>query len=152
MSRFSLSLLLFLFFSLNGLAQEAKSINRNVPQFPGGEQALAKFIYTNMHYPDKAQILGITGLVKVQFDVLANGKILNARLLNDIGGGCGTEAMRLVSLMPNWKPGIINGKPASISVTLPIMFDLRERKIKRKKLSRKERKRLRKLKKVESQD
>ncbi len=112
--------------------------------FPGGEQALAKFIYTNLHYPDKAQMLGITGLVKVNFMVLPTGKILNAQIVKEIGGGCGLEALRIVSFMPSWIPGTINGKPASISVTLPIVFDMREVKTKRRKVSRKERRKLRK--------
>jgi TonB family protein len=118
-----------------------------LPQFPGGQQALAKFIYSNMHYPDKAQMLGITGLVKVRFTVLPTGKIVNAHILKDIGGGCGAEAMRLVSLMPKWKSGKVNNKPARIEVTLPIIFDLKERKLGRKKISRKEKRRLRKEKK-----
>lgn len=126
------------------LQAQSNDLQNIMPEYPGGQQALAKFMYSNMHYPDKAQRLGITGLVRVQFTVLPSGKIINARLIKDIGGGCGAEAMRLVSLMPSWIPGRIDGKPASISVTLPVVFDLRETKIKRKKISRKERRRLRK--------
>lgn len=138
-------LLLLIFLSL-GFVVFSQNALTTMPEFPGGPRVLSQFIYTHMHYPDKAQMLGITGLVQVQFTVLPTGKISNAHLLHDIGGGCGTEAMRLVSVMPPWKPGSINNEPASITVTLPIMFDLRERKINQKKMSRKERRQLRKLK------
>lgn len=93
------------------------------PVFPGGLEALHKFIEDNMQYPQIAAENCIGGRVYVQFEVDTDGTVLNPKILRDIGGGCGEEALRIVGLMPKWKPGRFNGKVVKTTFNLPIFFD-----------------------------
>lgn len=96
-----------------------------MPEFPGGETALNKFMKDNLHYPKKAMESGITGKVIVSFLVDENGNIRNVKVLKGIGGGCDEEAIRLIKMMPAWKPGKMGGKPVKVSMSLPVKFSLR---------------------------
>ena len=60
----------------------------------------------------------------IKFVVDASGAIESSEVLRDIGGNCGAEALRIVGLMPEWEPGISNGKPVSVSLNLPVTFSL----------------------------
>lgn len=93
------------------------------PEFPGGLKALHKFIEDNMQYPQIAAENCIGGRVYVQFEVDTDGTVLNPKILRDIGGGCGEEALRIVRLMPKWKPGRFYGKVVKTTFNLPIFFD-----------------------------
>jgi len=93
------------------------------PEFPGGLQALHKFFEDNMQYPQLAAENCIGGRVYVQFEVDTDGTVLNPKILRDIGGGCGEEALRVVGLMPKWKPGRFNGEVVKTTFLLPIFFD-----------------------------
>ena len=93
------------------------------PEFPGGLEALHKFIEDNMQYPQIAAENCIGGRVYVQFEVDTDGTVLNPKILRDIGGGCGEEALRIVRLMPKWKPGRFYGKVVKTTFNLPIFFD-----------------------------
>ena len=93
------------------------------PVFPGGLEALHKFIEDNMQYPQIAAENCIGGRVYVQFEVDTDGTVLNPKILRDIGGGCGEEALRIVRLMPKWKPGRFYGKVVKTTFNLPIFFD-----------------------------
>ena len=93
------------------------------PEFPGGLEALHKFIEDNMQYPQMAAENCIGGRVYVQFEVDTDGTVLNPKILRDIGGGCGEEALRIVRLMPKWKPGRFYGKVVKTTFNLPIFFD-----------------------------
>ena len=99
------------------------------PEFPGGMEALYKFIEDNMRYPQMAAENGIGGKVFVQFEVDTDGTVLNPRILRDIGAGCGQEALRIVSLMPKWKPGkrmnyeTKQWEVVRVTFHLPIKFD-----------------------------
>jgi len=81
-----------------------------------------KFLYKNAVYPPLAKEKKISGKVFVQFVVEKDGKISNIKVIRGIGGGCDEEAMRVISLMPAWKPGTQNGKPVPVYFTLPIIF------------------------------
>lgn len=96
------------------------------PEFPGGYAALYQFIAQNLRYPDSARVHGLEGRVVVEFVVDSTGEILNPRIVEDIGGGCGDEVLRVVGLMPRWKPGRASrrGKPVAASFTLPVRFGL----------------------------
>ena len=65
------------------------------------------------------------GKVNVTFIVNTDGSISDVRIIRDIGGGCGDEAIRVVKNMPKWKPGVQNGKPVRVKYTMPIIFDLK---------------------------
>jgi protein TonB len=107
------------------------------PTFPGcenvedkverkqcAEEKMLTFIYNNIQYPVVARENGIAGMVVVQFVVERDGSISNIKLVRDIGGGCGQEAMRVVSLMPKWNPGKQRMKPVRVQFTLPVKFIL----------------------------
>ena len=94
------------------------------PEFPGGLEALSKFIGDNLHYPQLAKENNITGRVFVSFVVEKDGSVANVKVLRDIGGGCGAEAVRVVKSMPKWKPGKQRGKPVRTQFNLPVLFDL----------------------------
>ena len=95
-------------------------------EFPGGEEALYQFIADNLQYPAEAREKNIIGKVYVTFVVEKDGSITSARLLRDIGGGCGAEALRVVNLMPRWKPGTQSGQIVRSQYTLPISFNLKD--------------------------
>jgi periplasmic protein TonB len=96
-----------------------------MPDFPGGEQALYKYLQENIKFPPMARESGITGTVYVRFVVDKKGKISNVTLLRGIGGGCDEEAIRVVQNMPNWNAGKQNGIPVPVYFTLPVKFILK---------------------------
>ena len=93
-----------------------------MPEFPGGEQAMYAFLAKNLRYPAGEQ--HIEGNVYVQFVVEKDGPITNPKVTRDIGGGCGEEVLRVVCLMPKWKPGMRKGKAVRVQYTLPVIFEL----------------------------
>ena len=94
------------------------------PEYPGGEEALYKFLGENIKYPDMARDNNISGTVVVKFVVEKDGRITKASILREIGGGCGKEALRVVNSMPKWSPGQHSGKPVRTEFTLPVQFQL----------------------------
>ena len=98
-----------------------------MPEYPGGKNAMYKFIQENINYPRKAVDNGISGTVNLKFIVDTNGKIKNIEVMNKVklGYGCEEEAIRIVQLMPAWKPGIQNNKAVSVYFSLPFRFRLR---------------------------
>lgn len=96
-----------------------------MPDFPGGESELYKYLQQNIKYPPMARESGITGTVYVRFIVDKRGNISNVTLLRGIGGGCDEEAIRVVSGMPAWNPGKQNGMAVPVYFTLPVKFILR---------------------------
>ncbi len=95
-----------------------------MPTFPDGQEAMYKYIYDNIKYPAIARENGISGNVIVQFVVSKDGEIKNAKIARGIGGGCNEEALRVVNMMPRWKPGKHNGRAVPVTFTLPIKFVL----------------------------
>ena len=97
-----------------------------MPQYPGGEAAMMKFVAENVKYPQEAKDKDIAGRVFVGFVVEKDGSISNVKVLRGIGGGCDEEAVRVISSMPKWKPGIKDGKPVRVSYMMPLTFKLTE--------------------------
>jgi TonB family protein len=95
-----------------------------MPEFPGGNEALFSYLSKNIKYPENAKKEGINGRVFINFIIEKNGKVGEVKLLRGIGGGCDEEAMRVVSEMPNWKPGLQDGQPVRVSYNIPIKFAL----------------------------
>ena len=95
------------------------------PVFKGDKEALNRFITKKLRYPQQAIDSKIEGYVFVSFVVEKNGKISNIRVLKDIGGGCGDEAVRIIKAMPRWKPGVNWGqKFVRTKIKLRIKFDI----------------------------
>lgn len=95
------------------------------PEFPGGVQNLFTFLSKNVKYPEQARQLGVSGKVYVEFVVEKDGSITDIKLIRGIGEGCDEEAMRAISKMPNWSPGIQAEKPVRVRFVLPVNFSLR---------------------------
>ena len=94
------------------------------PSFPGGEDSLQKFLLKNLKYPKLATEKGVEGIVTVSFIVKTNGSISNLVLVKGIGSGCDEETLRIIKLMPRWKPGKISGKNVDVKICLPVKFSL----------------------------
>lgn len=101
------------------------TVVENDPEFPGGMEALYKYLAENIKYPQLARENGITGKVYVTFVVERDGSIANPKILRDIGGGCGAEAIRVVKAMPKWTPGKQRGKAVRVQFNLPVNFNLK---------------------------
>lgn len=97
----------------------------NDPEFPGGVEALMKYLQQNIKYPQLARENNITGRVYVTFVVERDGSVTGVRVVRDIGGGCGQEAVRVVKAMPKWSPGKQRGKAVRVQYNLPVNFSLR---------------------------
>ncbi len=96
-----------------------------VPEFPGGEDALILFIQNNVKYPLYAIENKIEGTVIVQFVVEEDGSIGPIEITKGIKGGCDEEAIRIVKSMPKWKPGKQAGKTVRVWYTIPVTFKLK---------------------------
>ena len=94
------------------------------PEFQGGYEAMMNFIKKNMRYPASARRMGVDGTVYVSFVVSKDGSISEVKTIRGISADCDKEAMRVVSMMPAWRPGKQNGKPVFVRFVLPIKFKL----------------------------
>ena len=101
------------------------SVVENDPQFPGGMDAMYKYLAQNIKYPQLARDNNVTGKVYVTFVVERDGSLTNVKVLRDIGAGCGQEAVRVVKSMPKWKPGKHRGKAVRVQYNLPVNFNLK---------------------------
>lgn len=95
------------------------------PLFPGGEQAMYRYISQNLTYPEKAKEKGISGTAMITFVVEKDGSISNVRILRDPGAGLGAAAAAVVQGMPRWTPGKQDGKPVRTQFNLPVQFRLK---------------------------
>lgn len=95
-----------------------------MPEFPGGELALRRYIATNVHYPANARENNIKGKVFVRFVVNKKGNIENTSIARGVHPLLDEEAIRVVKNLPKWKPGRQRGKPANVWYTVPINFTL----------------------------
>lgn len=93
-----------------------------MPEFPGGMAALMAFIGKNLKYSDEYR--GFHGRVIVQFVVEKDGSITHTRIVRSLDPALDKEALRVVQLMPQWKPGYQNGEAVRVSYTIPVLFRL----------------------------
>ena len=99
-------------------------IAEEMPVFPGGEQAMMKFVAENINYPQEAKDKEIAGRVFVSFVVEKDGSVDEVKVMRGIGGGCDEEVVRVVKAMPKWKPGKQDGKPVRVNYMMPFNFKL----------------------------
>ena len=97
----------------------------SMPEFPGGQQALFKYLSENVKYPVIAQENGIQGRVICQFVVNRDGSIVDVEVVRSGGdASLDKEAVRVIKSMPKWKPGKQRGKAVRVKYTLPVNFKL----------------------------
>jgi TonB family protein len=94
------------------------------PEYPGGIQEMFKFLGENIKYPEAAVKANVSGKVFVNFVITTEGEIKDITILKGLGFGADAEAVRVVSKMPRWEPGMQDGKPVNVRYNLPIMFQL----------------------------
>ena len=95
------------------------------PEFPGGEAALIKFIQSSVRYPENARAEGIQENVYVNFIVDEKGKVTNVECMGNPNKWLKEEALRIINLMPVWKPGKQGGRPVRVILNQPIYFKLK---------------------------
>ncbi|WP_455665450.1 TonB family protein [Phocaeicola sp.] len=95
-----------------------------MPEFPGGIGECLKFLGKNIKYPVEAQQAGTQGKVIVQFVVEKDGSIANPKVVRSIDPNLDGEAIRVISIMPKWKPGMQKGQPVRVKYTVPVTFRL----------------------------
>lgn len=95
-----------------------------MPEFPGGDAALRKYIVGVVKYPELAHENGIQGKVFVNFVVTKSGNIANAKIAKGVDPILDKEALRVINSLPVWKPGKQNGQAVNVSYTVPINFTL----------------------------
>jgi len=109
-------------------SDEVGVIVESLPEFPGGIEALKKFVAESMEYPADALKNGIQGQVVVGFVVGKTGEITNVRIKTSVDTSLDQEAMRIVKSMPRWIPGKQNGQGVDVFYKIPITFSLPAKK------------------------
>ena len=99
-----------------------------MPKFPGGMQAMMKYLSTNVKYPVEAQKKGVSGRVIIQFVVMEDGTLGQEKVVRGVDPLLDEEALRVVEAMPKWTPGVADGKTVKVRFTIPVMFSLSKKK------------------------
>ena len=105
-------------------ADDAFDVVEQMPEYPGGPKALMEFLNNNVQYPAEAEKAGIQGRVIATFVVEKDGSISNAKVVKSVDPLLDAEALRVIGAMPNWKPGMQNGKVVRVKYTVPLSFHL----------------------------
>lgn len=95
-----------------------------MPEFPGGMQKLMTFIGENVKYPQEAIKNKTEGNVFVRFIISKTGKVTNPQIIRGVSKELDEEALRVVSMLPDFIPGEDNGKKVPVEFTIPIKFKL----------------------------
>ncbi len=109
---------------VGGNAEEVFQVVENMPEFPGGNTELMRFLAKNINYPAEAQQKGEQGRVMVQFVVGKDGKLSDIKIMRSISPTLDAEAIRVIKAMPDWKPGTQRGQAVAVKYTIPISFRL----------------------------
>lgn len=104
-------------------APQEKEVDK-MPEYPGGSEAMIKYLTSNIRYPEAAAKAKTTGKVFVSFVVSKDGKVTNAAVKRGVSKELDAEALRVVSAMPNWKPAEKDGKKVDAEMVLPVSFAL----------------------------
>ena len=104
--------------------EEFFMVVENMPEFPGGDAGLMKYIVNNVRYPAIAKEYNITGKVYVSFIVDKSGNVTDVKVVRGVDKNLDAEAVRVVKSLPKYKPGKQRGKPVRVMFTIPINFTL----------------------------
>lgn len=99
-------------------------VTETLPQFPGGQEMMMKYLAANIKYPASAVKAKKQGRVIVTFVIQKDGSVTNARIARSVDPELDAEALRIVKAMPNWTPGTQDGKPVNVKYTIPVIFSL----------------------------
>lgn len=102
------------------------TVVEQMPEFPGGQQALMKYLSSHLKYPEFAKEEGIQGRVFLSFVVQEDGSFRDMKVLRGVHPSLDQEALRVAKSMPLWNPGKNNGKVCCVQYNLPVMFKLME--------------------------
>ena len=100
-------------------------IVQEMPSFPGGKDALMRYIMENVVYPPDAAANGIQGTVLLRFVVSSTGDVTRVEVTRSANPLLDTEALRVISTLPRWKPGKQDGNPVPVWFSVPVIFELR---------------------------
>ncbi|MDP4271298.1 MAG: TonB family protein [Bacteroidota bacterium] len=100
-------------------------IVENMPEFPGGNEQMTKYLSNNLHYPIDAEKKGTVGMVLLSFIVDNTGKIEDITVVRSLGPSLDEAAIAAIQKMPRWKPGRQGGRDVPVKFTLPIKFALK---------------------------
>ena len=104
--------------------QQVFDVVEQMPEYPGGMQALFEYLGQNLKYPEDAKEQKIEGRVIALFVVETDGSISNVEVVKPVFPSLDAEAVRVLSGMPKWKPGMQSGKVVRVKYTVPINFSL----------------------------
>ena len=104
--------------------EEFFMVVENMPEFPGGDLGLMKYIQKNVRYPAIAKEYNITGKVYVSFIVDKTGSVTNVKIVRGVDKNLDAEALRVVKSLPKYTPGRQMGRPVRVMFTIPINFTL----------------------------
>lgn len=99
-------------------------VTETMPQFPGGQGVMMKYLAANIKCPASAVKAKKQGRVIVAFVIQKDGSVTNARIVRSVDPELDAEALRIVKAMPNWTPGTQDGKPVNVRYTIPVVFSL----------------------------
>lgn len=99
-------------------------VTETMPQFPGGQGVMMKYLAANIKYPASAVKAKKQGRVIVSFVIQKDGSVAKARIARSVDPELDAEALRIVKAMPNWTPGTQDGKPVNVNYTIPVVFSL----------------------------
>jgi len=106
--------------SKDGVYQEVEEM----PQYPGGDEALRNDLVANIKYPEEAKKAGIQGKVYVSFVVNEQGKVTDAKIARGVEPSLDKESLRVINELKTWKPGKEKGKAVKVAYTVPINYAL----------------------------
>ncbi len=104
--------------------EEVFDMVEQMPSFPGGDQALLKYLSDNIRYPAIDQENGVQGVVICQFVVSRDGSVRDVTVVRTLSPTCDREAVRVLTSMPKWIPGKQNGKAVNVKYTVPVRYRL----------------------------
>ena len=97
-------------------------IAEDAPQFPGGPVAMMKWLTRNLHYPKALEPQHVQGKVVAEFIVNKDGSIAYVKVTSGLHPLCDAEVLRVLRMMPRWKPGVMDGEPCRTKVCVPVVF------------------------------
>lgn len=110
--------------NLNGDDEETLRIIEQLPEYPGGMVEFMKWLTATLKYPAAALQRKQQGKVMISFIVEKDGTLTNQKIVKSAGKMFDDEAMRVVRMMPKWKPGVDKGKACRSMIAIPIVFEL----------------------------